>query len=108
MLGTAADCDVTVCCVVPGPQPRQWKKRKNVALVVIVFMNLPKLHPKKDSSLPTQKRGSVEQKGGPPVTGLNVTGKNGLLQLPNRGLRIPLQWELGRILQATNAVRLVR
>ena len=34
-----------------------------------------------------------------PVTRLNVTGKNGLLQLPERGLSMPLQCERGKIWQ---------
>jgi hypothetical protein len=42
---------------------------------------LPKIHPKKESNLPTQERCSRKDSR---ITGLNVTGKKGLLQLPKR------------------------
>jgi len=30
---------------VPGPQPRQYRRREQLALVATVFNNLPKIHP---------------------------------------------------------------
>jgi hypothetical protein len=52
MLGFAASCAVEACCVVEE-QPRIFRKREKLALNAMALKTLPKIHPKRDSNLPT-------------------------------------------------------
>jgi hypothetical protein len=65
MVGIAADCCVPDCCGLDA-HPRQKKRRVKLALVAIVFNDLPKIHPKgiKFANPKTLQPG---QKGGPPA-----------------------------------------
>ncbi len=63
----------------------------------------PKYTPKSESTLPTQNRCSLDKKEGCRITGLNVTGEKGLLQLPKWGLRMPLPGERNRKLSTLGA-----
>ena len=50
MLGVVAACCELFCCVRLDPQPRQYKRKKKLKLVAIVFKDLPKIHPKENQT----------------------------------------------------------
>jgi len=75
MLGVTSDW--VTCSVRFAPHPKQKIKKEKVALVAVVFINLPKLHPKKNQTCQPQNVAAE-------LLRLNVTRKKRLLQLPNR------------------------
>jgi hypothetical protein len=76
MLGVTSDW--ATCSVRFAPHPRQKIKKEKVALVAVVFMNLPKLHPKgiKLANLKTLRRVTeVERYKEKAVTTVTQSGK---------------------------------